>query len=218
MPRKNIRSFLGKPLIAWAIEQASATRRIDRIIVSTDSLEIAGIARDYGAEVPFIRPSDLARDDTPEWAAWQHALNYLTEIEGSCPELFVSIPTTAPLRKPEDIDRCIAEYDRGHADIVITTTSAHRSPYFNMVRSKPDGSVELVIPLSNTFTRRQETPEIYDMTTVCYVGNPQFITSHNSLFEGRVRSIYVPPERAIDIDTIMDFRIAEFLGTQRQME
>lgn len=211
LPGKNIRPLAGKPLIAWSIEQALAVRRIERVIVSTDSEDIAAVARDYGAEVPFIRPEELARDDSPEWLAWRHALTYLQESDGTLPETMVSVPATAPLRLPLDIENCLDRYEQGDADMVITVTDAHRSPYFNMVKANPDGSVGLVIPPSAAIARRQDVPTVYDMATVAYVVRPEFVMSHNGTFEGRVQAVHVPPERAVDIDTLLDFQVAECL-------
>lgn len=211
LPGKNIRPLNGKPLIAWSIEHAIAVKRIDRVIVSTDSDEIAELARQYGAEVPFMRPVELAGDNSPEWLAWRHALNYLKESTGALPEVMVSVPTTAPLRLPIDIENCLDEYEKGNADMVITVTDAHRSPYFNMVKTNADGSVGLVNPPQSTIARRQDAPVVYDMATVCYVANPEFVMAHNSTFEGRVKAVHVPTERAIDIDTLLDFQIAECL-------
>jgi N-acylneuraminate cytidylyltransferase len=213
LPGKNIRHLGGKPLIAWSITHALAVKRIKRVIVSTDSEEIAAVARDYGAEVPFIRPAELARDDSPEWQAWRHALNYLSETEGTLPEAMVSVPTTAPLRLALDIENCLDEYQKGDTDIVITVTDAHRSPYFNMVKTNADGTVSLVNPPQSAITRRQDAPVVYDMATVCYVANPAFVLTHNAAFEGRVKAVHVPTERAIDIDTLLDFQIAESLLT-----
>ena len=211
LPGKNIRPLNGKPLIAWSIEHALAVKRIDRVIVSTDSYEIAEIAREYGAEVPFIRPVELAGDNSAEWLAWQHALNYLMRSTGALPEVMVSVPTTAPLRLPIDIESCLDEYEKGNTDIVITVSNAHRSPYFNMVKNNPDGSVGLVNPPQSTIARRQDAPAVYDMATVCYVANPVFVMTHNAIFEGKVRAVNIPIERAIDIDTLLDFQIAECL-------
>lgn len=216
LPGKNIRPLCGKPLIAWSIEHALAVKRIERVIVSTDSEEIAAVARDYGAEVPFMRPAELARDDSPEWLAWRHALNYLRETTGVLPEVMVSVPTTAPLRLALDIENCLDEYEKGDADIVITFTDAHRSPYFNMVKTKADGTVGLVNPPQSAIVRRQDAPVVYDMATVCYVANPEFVMTHNSTFEGRVKAVLVPTDRAIDIDTLLDFQIAESLLTRRE--
>jgi CMP-N-acetylneuraminic acid synthetase len=218
LPEKNIRPLWGKPLIAWAIEHALAIKRIERVIVSTDSEEIAAVAREYGAQVPFIRPAELARDDTPEWLAWRHALNYLLDIEGALPEVMVSVPATAPLRLPLDIEKCLDEYGKGNVDMVVTVTDAHRSPYFNMVITNADGTVGLVNPPRSAIVRRQDAPVVYDMATVAYVARPEFVMTHDATFEGRVRAVHVPPERAIDIDTLLDFQIAECLLNIRKQK
>jgi N-acylneuraminate cytidylyltransferase len=211
LPGKNIRPLHGRPLIAWAIQQAQAVRRIGQVIVSTDSEEIAAVARTYGAEVPFLRPSDLAQDTSSEWLVWRHALNFLKESDGAYPGALIVVPATAPLREVGDLERCLDEYERTAADIVITVTDAHRSPYFNMVRANADGTLGLVIPPDAAVRRRQDAPVVFDMTTVAYVANPQFVISKNGIFEGRVHHVHVPPERALDIDTLLDFRIAECL-------
>ena len=211
LPGKNIRPLAGKPLLAWSIEHAFSVPRIARVIVSTDSDEIADIARQHGAEVPFMRPARLALDDSPEWMAWRHALEYVRNDEQSLPDAMVSVPATAPLRKPVDIERCLDLFSEGEADVVITVTAAHRSPYFNMVKTLPNGTVGLVIPTRYAIERRQDAPEVFDMATVAYVARPAFVLQHNGIFEGRVRAVQVPPERAVDIDTLFDFRMAEFL-------
>lgn len=211
LPGKNIRLLGGKPLIAWSIEHALAVKRIQRVIVSTDSEEIAAVALKYGAEVPFMRPAELARDDSPEWLAWRHTLNFLFETTGVLPDAMVSVPTTAPLRLPVDIEKCLDEYEKGIADIVVTVTDAHRSPYFNMVKINCDGTASLVIQPNSGVTRRQDAPTVYDMTTVCYVANPRFVLKHAGAFEGKVSAIHIPTARAIDIDTLLDFQIAEGL-------
>jgi CMP-N-acetylneuraminic acid synthetase len=216
LPGKNIRLLGGKPLIAWSIEHALAVKRIERVIVSTDSEEIAAVAREYGAEVPFIRPTELARDDSPEWLAWRHALKYLLDRDGALPEVMVSVPTTGPLRLPIDIENCLDEYEKGNADMVVTVSDAHRSPYFNMVKANADGTVGLVIPPQSAIARRQDAPIVYDMTTVAYVIRAEFVMTHNAPFQGRVRAVHVPPERAIDIDTLLDFQMAEFLLKLRE--
>lgn len=216
LPGKNIRPFGGKPLIAWSIEHALAVKCIERVIVSTDSEEIAAVAREYGAEVPFIRPAELARDDSPEWLAWRHALNYILDKDGALPEAMVSVPATAPLRLPLDIENCLDEFEKNDTDMVITVTDSHRSPYFNMVKTNADGTVGLVIPPPSAIARRQDAPEVFDMATVAYVARPEFVMSHNSTFEGRVRAVSVPPERAIDLDTLLDFMIAECLLNIRE--
>jgi CMP-N-acetylneuraminic acid synthetase len=211
LPGKNVRLLAGKPLIAWSIEHALAVPRISRVIVSTDSAEIASVAADYGAQVPFLRPAELARDDSPEWLAWRHALEYLHAHDHSMPEAMVSLPTTSPLRSSRDVERCLDKYETGDFDTVITVAEADRSPYFNMVRFNADHSVSLVIPSESCVTRRQDTPPVFDMTTVAYVANSAFVMSQEGVFSGRVGAVKIPRERAIDIDTLLDFKFAEFL-------
>lgn len=215
LPGKNIRLMGDKPLIALSIEHALSVRRIDRVIVSTDSIEIAQIAKKYGAEVPFIRPAELAQDATPEWLAWRHALSYVQDASGGLPDVMISLPTTAPLRLPHDIENCLDEYQKGGADMVITITPSHRNPYFNMVIREDDGMIKLANPLNPGISGRQFAPIMFDITTVCYVANPKFVMNHQGIFEGKIRAIEVPAERAIDIDTLLDFEIAQFLLGKR---
>jgi N-acylneuraminate cytidylyltransferase len=211
LPNKNIKLLAGKPLIAYSIEQALATKRIERVIVSTDSDEIANIALEFGAEVPFLRPSELASDHSPEWLSWRHGLEYLLTSTGSLPKVMVSLPPTSPLRKSLDIDNCLKEFEKNDSDVVVTVTDAHRNPFFNIVKSNLDGSVSLANDMDKVIFRRQDAPKLFDLTTVCYVAKPEFVMNHNSIFEGRVKSVHVPIERSIDIDSLLDFQISEFL-------
>lgn len=215
LPGKNIKPFCGKPLIAWSIEQALAVDGVENVFVSTDSLEIAAVAREFGAKIPFIRPANLADDTSPEWNAWRHALNYYEEFTGALPEIFLSVPATSPLRIASDISRTLDEFKKGDVDAVITVTEAHRSPFFNMIKVDDDAYCQPVIRLGKTLDRRQDALPVYDMTTVAYALRPEFIRTSNSLFEGRVRAVNVPVERSIDIDTLFDFEIAEFLYNKK---
>jgi N-acylneuraminate cytidylyltransferase len=211
VPNKNIQTFNGKPLITWAIELALQVKRINEVFVSTDSEEIAEIARIAGATIPFIRPSELATDTSPEWQSWQHFIKYLTDKDGRLPEVFLSLPATSPLRSTIDIENCLNEFKKGRADFVVGITPSERNPYFNMVKKGEDNQVDLVIQQGEKYSRRQDTPAVFDLTTVCYVGKPDTILTKNSIFEGKVAGVEIPRERAIDIDTELDFQIAEFL-------
>ncbi len=211
LPGKNLKVLGDKPLIGIAIECALKISRIKRVIVSTDAEEIATVSRRYGAEVPFLRPAELALDSTPEWHAWQHALNYLKDFEGSLPKSMVSLPTTSPLRSVVDVDNCINEYEKGLSDVVVTITNSHRNPYFNMVKEDASAEFVLVNKPDQIITQRQRTPTVFDLTTVCYVANSQFVLTNNGIFEGKVGAVRVPQERAIDIDTEFDFDIVQAL-------
>lgn len=211
LPNKNVKSFAGKPLIAHSIEQALTVKRIERVIVSTDSEEIAQISLHYGAEIPYLRPVELAQDESPELLSWRHGLEFLQNTTGSLPQVMISLPPTAPLRWPQDIENCLDEFQKNDADVVITVTNAHRNPYFNMVKTNENGSFELVNQTKSKITRRQDAPQIYDVTTLCYVARPKFVMTHDSIFDGKVKAVEVPNQRSIDIDSLLDFQIAEFL-------
>lgn len=215
LPRKNVRLLHGKPLIAYAIETALASELIDRVIVSTDDPEIAAIAKDYGAEVPFMRPRELARDDSPEWLAWRHAIQMLGEVS-DIPQIdvMVSIPATSPLRTVADVDLCIKEFLGGDADLVICVKPSDRNPYFNMVTVDRTGFAKLVFSSDHIIDRRQDAPPVFEIIPIAYVLHPEFVFKANSMFEGRVKAVIVPAERAVDIDTELDFKFAEFLMKQ----
>jgi len=216
VPRKNIRLLDGKPLIAHSIEVGLATPGIETVIVSTDDTEIADVARTFGAEVPFIRDAALSQDDSPEWLAWQHAVRWFQTARGEF-DCFVSLPATSPFRAVEDVAACIDRIANDtETDIVITVTHASRSPYFNMVHLDERQSAELVLSPVNGIARRQDAPPVYDMTTVAYAARPQFILESERLFSGRVSAVIVPVERAADIDTELDFRMAEAMVTMSQ--
>lgn len=217
VPRKNIRLLGGLPLIAHSIQTAQQCAQINRVVVSTDDQEIADVARHYGAEVPFFRPVELAGDRSSEYEAWKHAISAFEELSQEKIDIFVSLPPTSPLRAVEDVENCIREFTDTEADIVITVKEASRSPYFNMVRNDEQGFSRLVnlAPDGRRYIRRQDVPVVYDMTTVAYVSSPEFILNSEAIFSGKVRSVLVPDERAIDIDTLLDFEFAEFLTAQK---
>lgn len=215
VPRKNLQMLGDKPLLAWSIDAARACPSVARVIVSTDDAEIADAAHRHGAEVPFMRPAELAGDRSPEWLAWQHAVRTLRGM-GDPFDAFLSVPTTSPLRAVEDLTNCLTELASDDCDAVISMTSAARSPYFNMVRRDADGSVKLAITGSASVTNRQEAPALFDITTVCYAARPDYILSAQSLLQGRVKAIVVPKDRALDIDDQTDLDFARFLVHSRQ--
>ena len=210
LPGKNILPLAGTPLVGHAVNIAKSMSNIDLVFVSTDSEEIAKVATDYSALV-IERPARLASDTAPEWLAWQHAIDYVVSqySEFDC---FLSLPATAPLRQQQDVQKCLQRFSVGDVDAVLTVTEASRSPWFNMVKRNPDGTINLVITDDkHKPIRRQDMPICYDLTTVAYACRPKFILEASSLWDGIVTSIEVPIERAIDIDTSFDFAIARYL-------
>lgn len=208
LPRKNVLPLGGKPLIAYSIETALALPQVARVIVSTDNEEIATVARNAGAEVPFVRPAELACDTAPEWLAWQHAILTMRQL-GQTVDTFLSLPPTSPLRLPDDVACCLEAIESTDADVVLTVRAAERNPYFNMVSRSENGTVRLA--MDGSYFRRQDAPEFFDITTVAYVARADFILRAQRIFDGRVRAVEVPRERALDIDTKFDLLVAESL-------
>jgi N-acylneuraminate cytidylyltransferase len=211
---KNIKPLAGRPLICYAIETAQRSPLIDRIFVSTDDHKIARIAIDLGAEV-IDRPSELAADSASEWLAWQHAVAHVEMKYGKF-EAFISLPATSPLRDSSDVGRALALFRDGHFDGVIGVTESKRSPWFNMVKLQSSGEVEILIKSEGGYVRRQDAPRSYDITTVVYVMRSQYVMAAKGLFDGRIGAIEVPEERAIDLDSPYDFKIADILMRLRK--
>lgn len=215
VPGKNIKLLAGKPLIAYAIEVALACRRLETIIVSTDDEAIADVARRYGAETPFMRPAHLASDTAPEWLAWQHAVQEVEKARGGF-DIFVSLPATSPFRNVSDVERCIGALEADpQADAVISVKEAERNPYFNMVRLDDSGYAQRAMDAGGKIVRRQDVPPIYDVTTVAYAARASYVLGAQRLLEGKVRTVLVPAERALDIDTPYDFMVAECIARSR---
>lgn len=212
LPGKNIKLLGGIPLIGHSINLARQISGIKKIFVSTDSDEIAAVSESFSVEV-IKRPEELASDTASEWLAWQHAIQYL-HARGESFDVFLSLPTTSPLRGTTDVEQCLAALDE-RTDMVVTVTPAARSPYFNMVVRGEDGYSEVVIH-DDTIRRRQDAPTVYDMSTVAYVSRPEFILNHSGVFAGNVKSVIVPKDRAVDIDDNFDFMVAEALYRECQ--
>ncbi len=210
---KNIRDLAGRPLISYAIECAKKSRYVSRVIVSTDDEDIAKVAQDYGACVPFMRPHELAGDESPEWLAWQHAITETRKAYGedSCP-VFISVPATCPFRSVSDIDRCVEGLaEDGKADVAITVTKSHSNPYFTMVTDDGEGYAQLAARPQKPITRRQDAPMVMDIVGVAYAARPEFVMRAKGMWEGRVKPVEVAQEHALDIDTEHDFLMAELL-------
>jgi N-acylneuraminate cytidylyltransferase/CMP-N,N'-diacetyllegionaminic acid synthase len=215
VPGKNLRSLLGKPLIAYAIECARACPTVDRIVVSTDSDKIAAVAESCGAPVPFRRPSELASDTSPKIAAIRHAVTYLAEKEGYEADIIVDLDVGVPLRRPEDITACVVTLE-GNPDLdaVVTVYDAERNPYFNMVEIR-DGRARLVKDAPAPITRRQDAPKVYSVSPSVFAWRRGSL-SVTHLYEGRWGACPVPRERAVDIDDEMDLLFVESLLRQGQ--
>jgi N-acylneuraminate cytidylyltransferase len=215
LPGKTLRELQGKTLLQRAVETCQQTSQVGRIIVSTDSENIAAVATSLGAEVPFLRPAEFAQDHSPELEAWRHALLTLQAMEGHMPETLVSVPITAPLRRPDDIVSCLKLYESSNADLIVTSSTSPHNPYFNLFETTEDGSVTIpMLKVENSF-RRQNVPQVSFVTPICYVAKSSYVLGCQNLFEGAVRTHAIEFDRAIDVDSPSDLEFAEFLINKR---
>lgn len=220
VPRKNIRPLCGKPLIAYAIELAKKSKYISEVFVSTDDKEIADTAAEYGAVLPFMRPAELAQDRSPEHLSWRHAVNWNRgQTHYPKMDIMVSLPTTAPLRTAEEVDQAIELYMEGGADTVIAVSPSAHHPAFNMVYLDNENQVEIIMSkYEKWIANRQSYPKAYTITTAVYVTDPDNVLEVESYIKGRVKSIIIPEEDGLDIDTLLDFKIAELIMKERKGE
>lgn len=209
--KKNIRHLLGKPLISYTIECALACSLIDKVVVSTDDSEIAEISRESGAEVPFVRPPELAKDDTPMLPVMQHAIETVEETYREKVDILILLDPTSPLRKVKDIEEAFSLFTHdGACQAVVSGCKAHRSPYFNMVRLE-DGFVQMLVQTDKDIGRRQDCPPVYDLDTTVWIYSRETIMDIRKRIPPLTRLYIVPEERSIHIDTERDFMIVEFL-------
>lgn len=212
VPGKNIRHLCGKPLIAWTIGQALEAGIADYVFVSTDSDDIAAVARAAGAEVPFLRPAELATATAGKLPVIQHLVDWVESHRGPVTTI-VDLDPTSPLRYISDIQTCFRMLD-AETDAVITGYEADKNPYFNMVELKPNGFFERVCPPVSEVLGRQSAPRVYAMNASIYAWHRHTLSS--SLWDApRIRLHAMPRDRSIDIDHPIDFDLVELLMKKR---
>lgn len=213
---KNIRSICGKPLIAYTIEEARKATMIDRHIVSTDSPEIADVVRKHGGEAPFLRPEDLAQDDTPSLPALLHALEWAEEDEGEEYDIVADLRCTNPLKTQFDIDGCIDKLIKTGADVVVGVTKLEDHHPARIKQIFQDRLIDFGWPEPLDGNRQLLKPDAYIRNGSIYIARKL------ALYEGihiggsdEIRPWVMPEERSINIDTEMDFLLAEALINER---
>lgn len=206
LPGKNIRPLLGKPLIAYSIEQAKSCSFIDHIFVSTDSPQIAEVACSYGAIVLSLRSPELAKADTPKLDALNSLVHEIV-ASGITPKTIIDLDPTSPLRTLQDIENAY-HLLTDDVDVVLTGYHSEKNPYFNMIEYGPDGSLRLCKKMPG-ITSRQSAPQVYSMNASIYIWHKS--TLSKGLWGGRSKLYLMPRERSIDIDTQFDFDLVENL-------
>lgn len=214
VPGKNIRPMLGKPLLVYTLEQALAAPSIDAVYVSTDSLEIADVARAHGATVLGLRSAELSGDTVSKVDVIRDLVDHVVD-SGVDVSVVVDLDVTSPLRHVADIEAAIALLD-ADCDVVITGYPADKNPYFNMVERRPDGTVGLVKEPPVGVTSRQGAPAVFSMNGSIYVWRADSLAL--GLWQGRPRLYEMPHERSVDIDSPLDWEIVELLLKRRLEE
>jgi CMP-N,N'-diacetyllegionaminic acid synthase len=211
---KNVRMMLGKPLIAYSIEQARACGLFDAIAVSSDSDQILAIASDFGADHLVKRPTELASDTAAKLPVIRHCVIEAERVLGQTFNTLVDLDATAPLRSIQDIQNAVSLLETSGFGNVITAMPARRSPYFNLVEVDSNNSVTLSKPSANPFVRRQDAPKCYDMNASIYVWQRNVLFGAPTLFNSDTGLYVMPEERSIDIDSELDYLFVELLMTR----
>ena len=211
LPKKNILELAGKPLIAWTIEAAKNCSKIEDVIVTTDSEEIVKVAIEFGARVPFKRPEELSNDNATSFDVVKHCLDYLNEIEDKQVEYLVLLQPTSPLRSSEDIEKAIELLELKNASAVVSVCPTEHSPLWS---NTLDETLSLDSFLRDEVknTRSQDLPAYYRLNGAIYVCKVEDFLKEKTFFLSKNNFAYVmSTESSVDIDTQLDFLVADFL-------
>ena len=201
---KGIKPLGGRPLIAWSIKVGLACKKIDQVIVSTDSDKYAQLAKFYGAEV-INRPAELAQDKTPMISVLQHVLSVKTA------DTIVLLDPTSPFRLVKDIEACLEKINEPATDSVVTVTEAEHNPYFIMgTIGRNDYWQFPLVKSDQPITRRQDAPKVFQLNAGIYVIKKAIIEA-GKIFTEKTKAVVMPIERSVHVDTEIDFKFAEFL-------
>lgn len=218
LPYKNIRMLSGKPLIAHTIEAALESKLIERVVVSTDEPEIAKISRQFGAEVPFLRSKDLAKDNTPMLDVLKDCVSFLEEKQNYKPAIIVLLQPTAPMRKAFHIDSSIRLLLKTKADSVVSLCECEAALHPFWMKKIEKEKVLPFIKTKKDFTRRQDLPNVYRLNGAVYITRYKILMKQNNILGENTRAYIMRPEESIDIDHLFDLEIAECLMSKRKKE
>ena len=216
IPRKNIKPLSDKPLIGWTIESARTSKFLTRCIVSTDDEEIVQIAKTLGGDAPFMRPADLAQDQSASIPVVQHALTWMKEHEGQIFDYAMILQPTSPFRTAEDIDACIEKIVDTEADSVMSMVELSDFSLKKLKKIEHDLIVPLQEDEGKTSARRDDSEKVYKRNCAIYLTRTDLIMV-GDLFGNVSRPHVMPRERSVDINDPLDFELAEFLMSRRKL-
>ncbi len=208
---KNIRELDGNPLLYYTIKVLKQWGKADRIICSTDSPEIAEVAREFGAETPFLRPSDLSTHTASKIPVLQHALQFCEEEDNVEYDAIVDLQPTSPFRNATDIDEAFTKFLATNADVLYTVYESKKSPYFTMVELDENENARLVKDLTTEFVRRQDALKVYSINGSVYIFSRDQLLRAKGLHCENEKIHIMDELSSVDIDTELDFQFAEFL-------
>lgn len=218
IPRKNIKLLAGKPLIAWTIEEAKKSKYIDRLVVSTDSEEIAEIAKAFGADVPFIRPAKFAADSSPSWEAIIHALKWFEVNENRGYPVFCLLQPTSPFRNVKHIDEAIQKFFSSEkVRSLVSVCESIKTPFWTQTVS-PEGYLEPLIQSKKQYLRRQDLPKTFDVNGALYIADTDAYLNSKSFLGEKTAFYEMDQYSSIDIDTEIDFILAETLYLRKKID
>lgn len=215
VPGKNLAPVAGRPLIAWTIRAALGSACVNRAVVSTDDDEIARVARQWGADAPFIRPAELAMDDSHHIPVMTHAVEWLESRENVHFAHILLLQPTSPLRTAEDIDRAYGLCLEKDADSVVSVYEAPSHPYWTK-RIDANGRLEDFVTGSEDYPRRQSLPPAYALNGAIYVVKRDVLMEKQAIHTDRTYAYVMPPERSLDVDSPWDLHLADLILKDRR--
>ncbi|NQW22648.1 MAG: acylneuraminate cytidylyltransferase family protein [SAR202 cluster bacterium] len=210
LPRKNVLPLAGKPVIAWTISAALQSPSLSRVVVSTDDEEIAQVSRDWGAEVPFMRSSELAQDDSPHMSVIIHAIRWLEAHQEVRPEYVMLLQPTSPLRTAEDIEAATQLAHEKLADSVVSVCLTHHHPYLTKKIAK-DGTMADFMSNTESDLRRQVLPPAYILNGAIYLARREVLLNEQTFHPARTFPYVMPPERSLQIDDPWDLHLVNLI-------
>jgi CMP-N,N'-diacetyllegionaminic acid synthase len=208
IPKKNVKDFCGKPLIAWSIDVALQATEVDRVIVTTDDQEIADISLNFGAEVPFLRPERFATDETPGIEPVLHAISVLPQFDW-----VLVLQPTSPLRITEDIASIVNYAHLNNTNSAVSVVEASNHPHWTYLRNH-SGTLSSMSS-GNPVSRRQELPRAFALNGALYLAKREWIMESKAFVSNETYGYVMPRERSVDIDSPLDWKWAEFLMRMR---
>jgi CMP-N,N'-diacetyllegionaminic acid synthase len=212
IPRKNIKHLAGKPLIAYTIEAGLESKLISKLILSTDDKEISKIGKEYGVDVPFLRPESLSKDDTPGLPVITHAVKHMKDEKGYLPDVIIVLQPTSPLRRSNHIDEVLKIFHNRMPDSVISVTKApHNANPYSIMGIRSNGSIKQFLDYDELGNLRQKKPEYFCRNGAIYACSYKCLVEQNTLYGDFILPYFMEKKDSFDIDDEVDWKIMECL-------